>query len=387
MLETNSPANPNECVVTDRETLTGSLYLYGIISAIQSQSWTVAGIAGNSSIFTVSYEGLSAIVSVAAASFIKPTQEDLLAHNRVLENIMQSNSVLPLRLGTVAQNADDVRTFLKTSRRSLRNALRLIEHKVEFDVEVTWNGSEIFKRVVEQDPEVRMLKENARIAGDRLAPDQQLAAGMVVANAIEEQRAEFASAVELALTPFAERLTSLKSPANETVFHAAFLVSDDRAKDFEAAIYGLGDLHGRILKFRFAGPLPCYSFVDLHLTQIDFQAVDEARRALGLPIETSLVLIKQAFRMLAPQIHPDHNSQDPLAKARFEKVAASYRLLLGLWETLGDDPAQVYSLTPTNIGQTLLVISKEPRLSAPKCSSGKTLALEPETSVPQASRA
>jgi hypothetical protein len=108
--------------------------------------------------------------------------------------------------------------------------------------------------------------------------------------------------------------------------------------------------------------LPCYSFVNLHVMNVEFQAVDEARRTLGLGKQTTLSEIKQAFRKLAPQSHPDRNSIDPEATSRFEKLAASYRLLLGLWENTGGDSSQPISLTRESVGKTMLVISKEPRL-------------------------
>lgn len=364
MLQTDNPVNVSEAAVPKRDTSRSGLYLYGITPNNQARRWKLQGINGAPLIYTISHDGLSAIVSNGAGELLEATQEDLLTHNRVLEQVMQSCSVLPLRLGTVARDAADVHAFLHTSQRPLRNALKQIERKVEFDVEAAWNGGEIFKLIEEQDDEVRKFKRNAIAAGKLLKPDEQMAAGILVANAIARQRAQFATAVEEELKPLSERVSSLKSRSTETVFNAAFLVHEERAKAFEAAIYRLGDLHGRILKFRYAGPLPCYSFVNLHVMNVEFQAVDEARRTLGLDKQTTLSQIKQAFRKLAPQSHPDRNSIDPEATSRFEKLAASYRLLLGLWENTGGDSSKPISLTQESVGKTMLVISKEPRLAS-----------------------
>lgn len=362
MLRTDNPVNLSEAAVPERNTSGGGLYLYGITPNNQTRRWKLQGINGAPLIYTISHDGLSAIVSNGAGELLEATQEDLLTHNRVLEQVMQSCSVLPLRLGTVARDAADVHAFLHTSQRPLRNALKQIERKVEFDVEAAWNGGEIFKLIEEQDDEVRKFKRNAIAVGKPLKPDEQMAAGILVANAIARQRAQFATAVEGELKPLSERVSSLKSRSTEIVFNAAFLVHEERAKAFEAAIYRLGDLQGRILKFRYAGPLPCYSFVNLHVMNVEFQAIDEARRTLGLGKQTTLSQIKQAFRTLAPQSHPDRNSIDPEATSRFEKLAASYRLLLGLWENTGGDSSKPISLTQESVGKTMLVISKEPRL-------------------------
>ncbi len=383
LLQTDNPVNLSEAAVPERNTTGGGLYLYGITPEYQARRWNLQGINRAPFIYTISHNGLSAVVSDGGGEISEANQDDLLTHNRVLEQVMQTSSVLPLRLGTVAASESDVRAFLQSSQRPLRNALKQIERKVEFDVEAAWNGGEIFKLIEEQDVEVRKFKENAFAAGKPLGPDEQLAAGIVVANAIARQRAQFAKSVEEELKPCSERVNSLKSRDNETVFNAAFLVDKERAKAFEAAIYRLGDLHGRILKFRYAGPLPCYSFVNLHVMIVEFEAVDEARRALGLGEQTTLSQIKQAFRKLAPQCHPDRNSIDPQANARFEKLAASYRLLLGLWETIGDDFSQAISLTQERVGKTMLVISKEPRLASQSAELSKSDAQPIEVSMRQ----
>lgn len=359
------------------------LYLYGIIQDDHELRWSLKGISGATAIYTVRHDSLSAVVSDGASEIYETTQDDLLAHNRVLEEVMKTHSVLPLRLGTVARSETEVKAFLQKAYRPLRDALGQIESKVEFDVEAEWNGGEIFRLIDEQDEKIRKYKEQIATTGKRLGLEEQMGAGMMVAEAIARQRAGFAKAIEAELKPWSERVSSLKSRAKETVFNAAFLVHEEQTKAFEEAIYRLGDLHGRILKFRYAGPLPCYSFVNLHVMIVEFQAVDEARRTLGLGDQTTLFQIKQAFRKLATQCHPDRNSNDPQAKTRFEKLAASYQLLLGLWETVGGKSSQAISLTQERLGKTMLVISKEPRLTSQTCDLSKTEANQIEPSMSQ----
>ncbi len=383
LLQTNNPVNLSDAAVPERNTSGGGLYLYGITPNNGTRRWKLQGINGAPLIYTITHDSLSAIVSNGAGELPGATQEDLLTHNRVLEHVMQTCSVLPLRLGTVARDAADVNAFLHTSQRPLHNALKQIERKVEFDVEAAWNGGEIFKLIEEQDDEVRQFKAIAIAAGKPLKPSEQMAAGILVANAIARQRAQFATAVEEELKPLSERVSSLKSRSTESVFNAAFLVHEERAKAFEAAIYRLGGLHGRILKFRYAGPLPCYSFVNLQVKVVGFSAVDEARRTLGLAEQTTLGQIKQAFRKLAPECHPDRNSIDPEANPRFEKLGASYRLLLGLWETIGDDSAEAISLTQESLGKTMLVISKESHPDSQTGGGNETRAHPLEASMTQ----
>jgi len=339
----------------------GGLYLYGIIQDAEDPRWGLFGIASAPGVHTICHRGLSAVVGPVLSEARESAQEKLLAHNHVLEEVMKTHSVLPLRVGTVASGETEVRAFLHKANSPLRDALKQIEGAVEFDVEVGWNGGEIFRLIEEQDEEIRKFKREAMAAGKPLQPEEHMAAGMMVADAIARQRGQFARVVEEGLQPWSERVSSLKDRTGQAVFNAAFLVRRERIKPFEEAIYRLGDQHGRVLKFRYAGPLPCYSFVHLHVTTVEFQAVDEARKSLGLGRQISLTQIKQAYRELASQCHPDRNSADAQAGERFEKLAASYHLLVGFWETLGCDPSSLIPVTEEAIGNRLVVVSKERR--------------------------
>jgi hypothetical protein len=341
--------------------LGSGIYLYGIIQDDQEHRWSLKGISGATAIYTVRHDGLSAIVSDGLGEIHETTQDDLLAHNLVLEEVMKTHSVLPLRLGTVARSEAEVRAFLQKAHRPLRDALAQIEGKVEFDLEAEWNGAEIFRLIDEQDEKIRNYKQQIATAGKRLSVEEQMAAGMMVADAIARQRAQFAKAVEAELKPCSELVRSLQDRTLQTVFNAAFLVQAEQTKPFEEAIYRLGNRHGQILKFRYAGPLPCYSFVNLHVMMVEFQAIDEARKTLGLGDHPTLSQIKQAYRKLAPECHPDRNSSNAEAKERFEKLAASYQLLLGFCETVGGTSSQAIPLTQEEVGKTLVVISKERR--------------------------
>ncbi len=243
LLQTDNPVNLSEAAVPERDTSRSGLYLYGITPNNQARRWKLQGINGAPLIYTISHDGLSAIVSNGAGELLDATPEDLLTHNRVLEYVMQSCSVvLPLRVGTVARDAADVHALLHTSQRPLRNALKQIERKVEFDVEAGWNGGEIFKLIEEQDDEVRQFKGNAIAAGKPLKPEEQMAAGILVANAMARQKAQFATAVEEELKPLSERVSSLKSRSTEIVFNAAFLVHEERAKAFRGGHLSAGRL-------------------------------------------------------------------------------------------------------------------------------------------------
>lgn len=345
--------------MAERHSKGGGVYLYGIIQDNQARRWALAGIGGAEAVYTICQNGLGAIVSDGAMELYEATQENLLAHNKVLEETMKAFWVLPLRLGTVARSETEVRAFLQKASRPLRETFSQLEGRAEFDVEAEWHGDGIFKLIAEENEKIREHKERIAAAGKAVGPQEQIAMGMLVAEAINQRKAQVSQAIEEKLKALSERASPLKARTKETVFNAAFLVSQETRSAFEEAIYRLGDQYGKLLKFRYAGPLPCYSFVNLQVRMVDFKAIDEARRALGINEDVSVDKAKEAYRRLVPTCHPDRNPDDPKAPQRFQEVVESYRLLLGYLDTVVTDATQSVPLTEGCVGTTMIVISQE----------------------------
>lgn len=70
------------------------------------------------------------------------------------------------------------------------------------------------------------------------------------------------------------------------------------------------------------------------MTRKEWQAIDEARRVLGLGDEATLAQIKAAYRRLCKQHHPDTRPEDPGdGDEMMRRLTAAYRLLLRYCES------------------------------------------------------
>ncbi|KAJ1462196.1 DnaJ domain-containing protein, partial [Pelagophyceae sp. CCMP2097] len=54
---------------------------------------------------------------------------------------------------------------------------------------------------------------------------------------------------------------------------------------------------------------------------------DEAAKLLGVKVNDAAEVVKKAYRKAALKTHPDKNTADPEAKAKFQKVAEAYKCL------------------------------------------------------------
>ncbi len=137
-------------------------YIYCIIGTSQERNFGPIGIGGRGDdVLTFGHNDLSMVVSSHPITKFVVNSDNMLAHQRVIEEVMKEfDSVLPVRFGTIASNADEIRNLLGRRYRELKNALRDLDHKVELGVKGVWKNMDvIFKEVVDENKVIKMLKE------------------------------------------------------------------------------------------------------------------------------------------------------------------------------------------------------------------------------------
>ena len=123
-------------------------YIYCIIETKIERNFGPIGIGGNGDeVSTISYRNLSVVISNSPMTKYVVSRENLLAHERVVEEVMKEFTVLPVRFCTIASNADEIRSLLDRRYREFKNLLRDMDHKIELGVKGLWKNMEtIFKR-------------------------------------------------------------------------------------------------------------------------------------------------------------------------------------------------------------------------------------------------
>src|SRR4051794_11901811 len=89
-------------------------YVYGVAPAepFRDSPLRVPGIGGRDAVRTIVHEDLVAVVSDLPGINLDLKRENLLDHQRVLEEMLRRSDVLPFSFGTVAGNDEEVREVL-----------------------------------------------------------------------------------------------------------------------------------------------------------------------------------------------------------------------------------------------------------------------------------
>ncbi len=241
-------------------------YIYCIIGTKQERNFGSIGIGGRGDeVLTIGYEDLSMVISNHPMTKFVVNRESMLAHEKVIEEVMKEfDSVLPVRFGTVASNADEIRNLLDRRYREFKNALRDMDHKVELGVKGIWKNMDvIFKEITEENKEIKKLKEEIQKDTRKKNIQAKMKVGKMVQTALVKKKEK-----EQELIVDALRRTAFEYKLNKTIgdtmfINAAFLVDKGREKEFDNIMDDLGEEYKDRIKFMYAGPLPVFNFVNI----------------------------------------------------------------------------------------------------------------------------
>lgn len=241
-------------------------YIYCIIKTKQERNFGPIGIGGRGDeVLTISYDDLSMVVSNHPMAKFVVDRENMLAHEKVIEEVMKEfDSVLPVRFGTIASNADEIRNLLDRRYREFKNLLRDMDHKVELGVKGIWKSMDvIFKEIVEENKEIEKAKEKIQNIAGKKNIQAKMEVGKMVEEALQKKKEQEADKIvdTLRRTAFEYKLN--KTIGDEMFMNGAFLVDKGREKEFDNIMDDLSDEYKDRIKFMYAGPLPVFNFVNI----------------------------------------------------------------------------------------------------------------------------
>ena len=261
------------------------LYVYCVVrSSVErepelEEALSVGG--GGQPVHLVAAGGLGAVVSRIDQPEVETTRANLIAHERVLERVMATLPLLPVRFGTVTPSGDGpeiVRGLLADRSEEFDGLLRDVEHRVELGVKALWADEEaVFTEIAAGAPAVRTLRDRMLSHPSRVGQIERVRLGRVVKEALERRRAALAHRILAPLRAIATRVVENPILLDRMIVNAAFLVERERDAEFDCRVRELDGELAPAVSLRYVGPVPPYNFVQV---TVDWgQAVGRARWA------------------------------------------------------------------------------------------------------------
>ena len=192
-----------------------------------------------------------------------PTRENVLAHQRVNETVMQKHTVIPMSFGTVFKTDDDIMELLRSAYDAFSDVLNKMQDKFEFGLKVLWDRDQIIREIEEEDEDIRRLKgEISSQKGSTYFARMQY--GRLIDAALQARSERYVAEIFQALRDVSVASRSNKPIGDRMIMNAAFLVAREMEQAFDARVKDIGQRYDK-LTFKYTGPWPPYNFVNIRL--------------------------------------------------------------------------------------------------------------------------
>jgi len=241
-------------------------YLYCIIGANEGRNFGPTGIGNRDDIVsTIGYRDLSGVISNSPMTRYVISRENLMAHEKVIEKVMQDYTVLPVRFCTIASSAEEIRNLLRKRYVEFKNLLRDIDNKIEVGIKALWKDiNAIFGEITKENEKVRQLKEKI---GPKSPSSQtytnKITLGKMVQSALLAKRKSEGEKILNVFKRISVDFRSNKIHGDNMILNAAFLIDRSREKEFDNQVDELAGKQGKKIRFNYVGPTPPFNFVNI----------------------------------------------------------------------------------------------------------------------------
>ncbi len=236
------------------------LYLYGIIDSGDQIKESIYGLKG-SSVYNVPYCDIGAVVSEISQPIQGATEDAVLEHETVVENLMANFTVLPVRFQTVIDSRDNLLSMMQSYYMDFKDNLERLHNKLEFGIKVIWPADKIKENII------KAFKKNGRgMTEPVVSASKRFMTGKFekykINKEFEAKANKFIKVMDMFFSKFAaeKKIEELKTPY--LLLDAVYLVEKTEEGNFREAFEHIKSARPDF-KYLFSGPWPPYNFVVL----------------------------------------------------------------------------------------------------------------------------
>ena len=215
---------------------------------------------GDGPVGTVEHGGLAAVVGALQLDRAPKHRADLVAHSKVLEELRNHGTVVPVQFGSVMQDLESVRSDLLEDRvDELRALLDQLRGRFQYNLRARYVEEQVLSEIVRDDPEVSELRRLTRDVPDEAAYGEKVRLGELVNHHLEAKRDVDARFLLDTVLPHTVAHV-VKRTGGMNVLDAALLVEESRAEEFVDLLEDLAEgVHER-MRLQVVGPVAAFDF-------------------------------------------------------------------------------------------------------------------------------
>ena len=241
-------------------------YIYCILDGNDGRHFGPIGIGQRGDLVTtIGYNDISAAISNSPLDQFVINRENLTAHELVIEEVMKCHTVLPVRFCTIADNAEEVRGFLRKRYSEFRGLLKDLDNKVEMGLKARWTDMKaVFSAIAQDDALVREMKARPRNP-DTDEEVYKLGLGKAVQEALRRKKQDEAARIVRGLARAVLDCRQNETVGDDMFLNAAFLIDRTREKQFDFLLESMAEPYADRADFTCIGPAPPFNFINIKM--------------------------------------------------------------------------------------------------------------------------
>lgn len=242
-------------------------YLYAVVEDSIEGLCRAYGPCGidEGAVYTISEGQVAAVVSDVPNQRIRPERRHLAAHQKVMRQLMEWSTPLPMSFGIIADGSTAIKRILSRNQEAFIGQLHRVTGKVEMGVCVKLDVPNIFDYFVQTQPELRAARD--RFFGHHREPTQEekIELGRMFDHILNDDREAHNEKVAEILSGYCFEIKRNKCRNEREVVNLACLVGRKEQERFEKGIFKAAQLFDNNFAFDYNGPWAPHNFVEIDL--------------------------------------------------------------------------------------------------------------------------
>lgn len=214
-------------------------------------------------VYSVCHEDIAAVISSSPIVPYRTSRDNLMAHEKAIEEAMDTHVVLPVKFATIAESDEKIRAILKNEYRKFKDLLDDIKGKKELGLKAVFKDDLIYQDILEKRKDINDLKAAIIDMPPEKTYHQRMKIGEMVEAALKEEVSICRHDILDMLSPLALDVKINPTFGEKMIINAAFLVEKISEAAFDLAVDAIDARYGRTAKLKYVGNVPPFNFVNL----------------------------------------------------------------------------------------------------------------------------
>ena len=192
---------------------------------------------------------------------VRPTRKNLMNHQKVIEKVMESYTILPFSFGTIVEGDSALKSLIDERSDEFNKSLQDIDGKVELSLKLMWEDMQpIFEEIMAEDVGIREKRDQLSGAGFH-DQNEKITLGQMIEQALNAKKEQLRQHVMDLLAPHVVSLKVQKDITESMFVNLAILVNKHQESEVDQVVNDLSEKWQQNITFKYVGPTAPYNFI------------------------------------------------------------------------------------------------------------------------------